>query len=124
LFTKTTEDIKNDRLPTPFVETFKSGVIKIEHVSTIVRSDELSPPYQKKGDEPIPPSYNLTLKQRARSQNKHRNTKVREYCKKAMPENYYVRVANKQHKVERFLYFDFDYAFLYCLTKKVIHFLM
>ena len=69
--------------------------------------------------------YNVALKQRARSKSKERTEKVKEYCKKAMPENDYLRLANERDEEEvkenaYFLYFDFYYSFLYCQVPKVI----
>ena len=100
--------------------------------------DKLQRPHIKKEKPatsfPIP-SYNPALMKRVRTKSELRAKTVKEYCKKAMPNNYYLRVANEQYKgangvfTERSrtvkkMYFDFKYKFLYCPTPKVTHYLM
>jgi hypothetical protein len=73
------------------------------------------------------PSYNNALKKRARSRNQQQIEYVKDYCKKEMTQNYYLRYYN-EHSEEwntqvdgTYLYFDFYYAFVYCQIPKVIH---
>ena len=97
--------------------------------------DKLKRPHIKKKKPttsfPIP-SYSPALKQRVRTQSELRAKTVKEYCKKAMPNNYYLRAASEQYRgangefpgrswTVNWMYFDFKYNFLYCPTPKVIH---
>ena len=79
-------------------------------------------------------SYDQRLKSWVRFQNEERTKTIKEYCKTALPKNYYLLLANEQYTVpngqfpglkkESWMYFDFKYKFLYCPTPKVTHYLM
>ena len=101
-------------------------------------SDKLKRSQIKKEMPPTPfaiPSYDLGLKQRIISKCEHRARTVKEYCKNAMPKNYYLRLFNEEYtgvnneslghfSRENWMYFDFKYNFLYCPTPKVTRYLM
>ena len=96
------------------------NTVKTENFSNIFHPDDLLPLYQNKGLGLKVPAYNLDVKQKARSQNFERIGKIKDYCKKNMKTNYYLRMANEHiEDTNKFLYFDFYYAFLYCQTQKV-----
>lgn len=98
--------------------------VKTENFSNLFHPDDLLPLYQNKGLGLKVPAYNLDVKQKARSQNVKRIEKIKDYCKKNMKTNYYLRMANEHiEDTNKFLYFDFYYAFLYCQTQKVRIFL-
>ena len=97
-----------------------SGISRIENFSKIFHPDDLVSLYQNKGHGLRILPYNHDLKKRARSQSNERIEKVKEYCKKAIPTNRYLRLANQHvEDTNKFLYFDFYYSFLYCQTQKV-----
>ena len=96
------------------------SVSKKENFSNVFHPDDLLPLYQNKGLGLKVPAYNLDVKQKARSQNAERLQKIKDYCKKNIKSNYYLRMANEHiEDTNKFLYFDFYYAFLYCQTQKV-----
>ena len=103
------------------------SVKKKENFSNIFHPDDLLTLYQNKGLGLKVPAYNLDVKQKARSQNVERLKNIKDYCKKSLKTNYYLQMANEHiEDANKFLYFDFYYAFLYCQTQKVresiIHF--
>ena len=79
-------------------------------------------------------SYDPPIKPRVRFQSEERTKTIKEYCKTALPKNYYLRLADEQYtgpkaefpglKNESWMYFDFKYKFLYCPTPKVTHYFM
>ena len=96
------------------------SVKKKENFSNIFHPDDLLTLYQNKGLGLKVPAYNLDVKQKARSQNVERLKNIKDYCKKSMKTNYYLQMANEHiEDANKFLYFDFYYAFLYCQTQKV-----
>ena len=121
-FGNSTENFKKKECPTSCAtHEAPSDISKIKNFSKIFHPDDLLSLYQNKGQGLKILPYNQDLKKRARSQNEQRIEKVKEYCKKAMPQNHYLRLANKHvEDTNKFLYFDFYYAFLYCQTQKVI----
>ena len=98
-------------------------ISKIGNLSKILHPDDFLPLYQNKGERLKIPSYNRHLKELARSQNQQKIQNVKKYCENEIPQNKYLRLAN-EHVEDRnkFLYFDFNYNFLYCQTQKVIYF--
>ena len=95
-------------------------IIEKQNYSDIYHPDDLLPLYQNKGGGLTIPSYNLVVKKSARSENDERIMKVKEYCQKFMPSKQYLRLANEYiEETNKFLYYDFYYAFLYCQTQKV-----
>ena len=98
-----------------------SSISKIENFRKIFHPDDLISLYQNQGQGLKILPYNQALKKRARSQSEQRIEKVKEYCKNEIPQNHYLRLANEHvEDTNKFLYFDFYYAFLYCQTQKVI----
>ena len=96
------------------------SVKKKENFSNIFHPDDLLTLYQNKGVGLKVPAYNLDVKQKARSQNVERLKNIKDYCKTNMKTNYYLQMANEHiEDANKFLYFDFYYAFLYCQTQKV-----
>ena len=123
-FNNRNENVKKEACPTSCAthEAF-SGISKNDNFSKIFHPDDLLSLYQNKGQGLRILSYNHALKKRARAESEERIEKVKKYCKKAMPQNYYLRLANEHvEDTNKFLYFDFYYAFLYCQTQKVIHY--
>ena len=98
-------------------------IAKVQNFSKIFRPGDILPLYQNHGNDLPLPAKNIERKQRARSQSIQRIDKVKNYCKDAMPNNYYLRLANEHvEDTNKFLYYDFYYGFLYCQTQKVINF--
>jgi len=124
LLDKINNSIKNE-LPTSFGgHEAHSGIFKIENYRKIFDLDDLHPLYQNNGSGLNIPSYNVALKQRARSQNKQKIGIIKNYCEKSMRNNYYLRLANEHvEETNKFLFFDFYYAFLYCQIQKVSHYI-
>ena len=100
-----------------------NGNSKVENFSKIFHPSDILPLYQNHGNDLPIPADNIERKQRARSQSIQRIDKAKNYCKEAMPNNYYLRLANEHvEDTNMFLYYDFYYGFLYCQTEKVILF--
>ena len=96
---------------------------KVQNFSKTFRPGDILPLYQNHGFSLPISANNIERKQRAKSQSMQRVGKVKKYCKKEMPHNYYLRLANELvEDTNKFLYYDSYYGFLYCGTQKVILF--
>ena len=92
-----------------------------EHITKTVKPIEKEKPTPSVAIQP----YDTALKHLVRFQSEQRTKTVKEYSKKAMPKNYYLRLANTEYTVtwkENQMYFDFKYKFLYCPTPKVTNY--
>ena len=95
-----------------------------EDLSKIYHPDDLAVLYQNKGKGLEIPKLNLDLKKVARNKSLERLQKIEEYCRNNLESDYYLNLANKNiENTNKFLYYDFYYAFLYCQTQKVSLFL-
>ena len=95
-----------------------------EDLSKIYHPDDLAVLYQNKGKGLEIPKLNLDLKKVARNKSLERLHKIEEYCRNNLESDYYLNLANKNiENTNKFLYYDFYYAFLYCQTQKVSLFL-
>lgn len=93
---------------------------KIDELHDIFHPDDIQQLYQNRGKGLTIPTYNRVQKKRARTENEERLQNIKEYCKKELPTNRYLRLANQHvEDTNKFLYFDFYYSFLYCQTQKV-----
>ena len=109
-----------EEIDVPCKPSESKTVEKKENFSNIFHPDDLLPLYQNKGLGLKTPAYNHDIKRKARSQNAERLEKIKDYCKKNINTNKYLRLANEHiEDTNKFLYFDFYYAFLYCQTQKV-----
>ena len=103
------------------VDVENSKDAEIEELHDIFHPDDIQQLYQNKGKGLTIPTYNRVQKKRARTENEERLQNIKEYCKKSLPTNRYLRLANQHvEDTNKFLYFDFYYSFLYCQTQKVI----
>ena len=102
------------------VDVDNSKDAEIDELHDIFHPDDVQKLYQNKGKGLTIPTYNRVQKKRARTENEERLQNIKEYCKKALPTNRYLRLANQHvEDTNKFLYFDFYYSFLYCQTQKV-----
>ena len=102
------------------VDVENSKDAEIDELHDIFHPDDIQQLYQNKGKGLTIPTYNRVQKKRARTENEERLQNIKEYCKKALPTNRYLRLANQHvEDTNKFLYFDFYYSFLYCQTQKV-----
>ena len=102
------------------VDVENSKDAEIDELHDIFHPDDIQKLYQNKGKGLTIPTYNRVQKKRARTENEERLQNIKEYCKKALPTNRYLRLANQHvEDTNKFLYFDFYYSFLYCQTQKV-----
>ena len=102
------------------VDVDNSKDAEIDELHDIFHPDDIQKLYQNKGKGLTIPTYNRVQKKRARTENEERLQNIKEYCKKALPTNRYLRLANQHvEDTNKFLYFDFYYSFLYCQTQKV-----
>ena len=102
------------------VDVENSKDAEIDELHDIFHPDDIQKLYQNKGKGLTIPTYNRVQKKRARTENDERLQNIKEYCKKALPTNRYLRLANQHvEDTNKFLYFDFYYSFLYCQTQKV-----
>ena len=98
-----------------------SGDVRIENLSEIFHPDDLQPLYRYKGNGLEIPQYNRVVKRLAKDKSKPRIQKIKEYCQRNLNNNRYLSLANQHvEDTNKFLYFDFYYAFLYCQTQKVL----
>ena len=106
------------RLEVPRIATLSNKAF--ENLSTIYHPDDLAVLYQNHGKGLVIPQLNLDLKKVARNKSLERLTKIEEYCRNHVDEDHYLNLANKNVEyTNKFLYYDFYYAFLYCQTQKV-----
>ena len=102
------------------VDVENSKDAEIDELHDIFHPDDIQQLYQNKGKGLTIPTYNRVQKKRARTENEERLQNIKEYCKKSLPTNRYLRLANQHvEDTNKFLYFDFYYSFLYCQTQKV-----
>ena len=102
------------------VDVENSKDAEIDELHDIFHPDDIQQLYQNKGKGLTIPTYNRVQKKRASTENEERLQNIKEYCKKALPTNRYLRLANQHvEDTNKFLYFDFYYSFLYCQTQKV-----
>ena len=86
----------------------------------IYHPDDLAVLYQNKGKGLEIPKLNLDLKKVARNKSLERLHQIEDYCRNNLESDYYLNLANKNiENTNKFLYYDFYYAFLYCQTQKV-----
>ena len=112
-------DLETEEISNVDVENSKDA--EIDELHDIFHPDDIQKLYQNKGKGLTIPTYNRVQKKRARTENEERLQNIKEYCKKALPTNRYLRLANQHvEDTNKFLYFDFYYSFLYCQTQKVI----
>ena len=111
-------DLETEEISNVDVENSKDA--EIDELHDIFHPDDIQKLYQNKGKGLTIPTYNRVQKKRARTENEERLQNIKEYCKKALPTNRYLRLANQHvEDTNKFLYFDFYYSFLYCQTQKV-----
>ena len=122
MFSAVRDESSDNRLEAPCLPAASQE--SSEDLSKIYHPDDLAVLYQNKGRGLEIPKQNLDLKKVARNKSIERLYEIEEYCRNNLESDYYLSLANKNiENTNKFLYYDFYYAFLYCQTQKVSLFL-